>query len=476
MTTLVWFRQDLRLSDNGALSWAAARGPVVPVYIDDAGIGSDVRPLGGASRWWVHHSLTALQTALGGLVVLRGDPAQLLADLARRTGATAVAWNRCYEPYAIARDTSLKIGLTTDGLEVMSCNGALLHEPWDVETGSGGPFKVYSPFWRAAQRRPVAKTLSRPAFEVALPTGQHQGLAALGLLPKKPDWAAAWPGIWTPGEAGAKQRLEAFLASELDGYAEQRNRPDLPNVSRLSPHLHFGEISPRQIWGRVQAIVEERAGTRADGEKFLAEIGWREFATHLLYHFPTLPTRNWKPAFDAYPWDDNPAALQAWQRGLTGYPMVDAGMRELWATGYMHNRVRMIAASFLVKHLRIHWRQGEAWFWDTLVDADLANNAASWQWIAGSGADAAPYFRIFNPMEQGRRFDPDGIYVRRWCPELKRLPTAVLHAPFEAPREILAAAGVVLGTTYPHPIVGHAEARAAALAGYAAVKSAGAMP
>jgi deoxyribodipyrimidine photo-lyase len=470
MTTLVWFRQDLRLGDHPALVDAAAHGSVVPVYVLDEG--ASVRPVGGASRWWLHHSLTDLSKRLGGLVLRRGDAAQILPKLAKEVGATRVVWTRCYEPYAIARDTAIKAALTADGVEVKSFNGGLLFEPWEVKTGDGGPYKVYSPFWRACLKLPVAKPLDAPTLKNTAIGIKSDKLSAWGLLPTKPNWATSFEPEWTPGEHGARERLAHFLTSGLNGYGELRNRPDLENVSRLSPHLHWGEISPRQAWAATQMHVEATGGPRKDADKFLSEIGWREFAYHLLYHFPTLPDRNWKPAFDAYPWSDNVKQLRAWQRGLTGYPIVDAGMRELWATGYMHNRVRMIVASFLIKHLRQHWKEGEAWFWDTLLDADLANNAASWQWVAGSGADAAPYFRIFNPMEQGRKFDPDGIYVRRWCPELARLPNAVLHAPFEAPAEILSAAGVTLGKTYPLPLVDHATARGAALAGYEAVKGA----
>jgi deoxyribodipyrimidine photo-lyase len=471
MPTIVWFRQDLRITDNPALAHAARRGPIVPVYILDETEAPKGRPLGGASRWWLHHSLAALSRSLGRLVLLRGDPAVQLPRLAADVGARAVAWNRCYEPYAVRRDAALKERLGAAGLEVASFNGSLLFEPWEVTTGDGGPFKVYSPFWRACQKREVAAPTRAPRKpDILIPAGAGDRLLDWRLLPARPNWAAGFEAEWMPGEAGAAKRLDAFLAQGLSGYGELRNRPDLPNVSRLSPHLHFGEISPRQVWAAAQVAMEQ--GLRRDGEKFLSEIGWREFAYHLLFNFPTLPESNWKPAFDAYPWVSNAAHLEAWRRGRTGYPMVDAGMRELWSTGYMHNRVRMIAASFLVKHLRIDWRQGEAWFWDTLLDADLANNAASWQWVAGSGADAAPYFRIFNPVEQGRKFDPDGAYVRRWCPELARLPTAVLHAPFEADADTLAAAGVALGRSYPRPIVDHAAARAAALAGYERVKAA----
>ena len=472
MTTIVWFRQDLRLADNPALAHAASLGPIVPVYILDETSPSDGRRLGGASRWWLHHSLAALKENLGGLVLMRGDPRALLLELARKTSATGVVWNRCYEPHAIARDRQLKTDIASAGLDVQSFNGSLLHEPWEVATGGGGPYKVFTQFWNACRRQPVARPVAVPAFEIADVGGVGDDLAAWRLLPKRPNWAADWGRYWSPGEAGAAMRLDQFIKHGLAGYADLRNRPDLPNVSRLSPHVHWGEISPRLIWSRIAHAADRHERLRGDAGKFLSELGWREFAHHLLYHFPTLPTHNWKPAFDSYPWRASKSDLKAWQKGQTGYPLVDAGMRELWATGTMHNRVRMVAASFLVKHLRIDWRQGEAWFWDTLVDADLANNASGWQWVAGSGADAAPYFRIFNPMEQGRRFDPDGDYVRRWCPELARLPTPMIHAPFEAPPLILHEAGIVLGRTYPSPIVDHKSARLAALAGYAAVKNA----
>lgn len=478
MTTIVWFRQDLRLADNPALAEAFANGPVLPLYIvETPEQAADSHPMTGASHWWLHHSLKALDAdlgALGGrLVVMEGPAETALERAVAQSGATAIHWNRCYEPHAIARDKHLKTRFSADGLAVRSFNASLLHEPWDVETKTGGPFKVYSPFWRAALTRPVAAPLPRAGGRLVNPDGLGRPLDSFGLTPSKPDWAAGWLDLWQPGEAGASALIGTFLEEGLKGYGELRNRPDLPNVSRLSPHLHFGEISPRQVWAATRLYTDMHPALAKDGDKFLSEIGWREFAYHLLYHFPTLPAKNWKPAFDAYPWRESEADLKAWQRGMTGYPMVDAGMRELWATGYMHNRVRMLVASFLIKHLRLDWRHGEAWFRDTLLDADLANNSASWQWVAGSGADAAPYFRIFAPVGQGQKFDPDGAYVRRWCPELARLPNEFLHAPFEAPDRVLKAAGVVLGKTYPRPIVDHAAARAAALAGYEAVKEAG---
>ncbi|HTY92289.1 MAG TPA: deoxyribodipyrimidine photo-lyase [Steroidobacteraceae bacterium] len=473
MTALVWFRQDLRTRDNPALARAARRGSIVPVFVLDETAEPSGRPPGGAARWWLHHSLDAFARSLGGLVLRRGDPRKVLPELVRESGATAVYWNRCYDPHAIARDTALKTALDARGIEVHSLNGGLLHEPWELQTGQGGPFKVYSPFWRACLKRPVAAVLPAPRTTLApcVTRLDRERLEDWALLPARPDWAAEFSRHWTPGEAGARKGLNRFLADGLRGYAALRDRPDLTHTSRLSPHLHWGELSPRQVWSATCAQVRATPGLRIDADKFLAELGWREFAHHLLYHFPDLPHRNWKREFDAYPWQPDAARLRAWQRGRTGYPFVDAGMRELWTTGFLHNRVRMVAASFLVKHLRQDWRTGERWFWDTLLDADLANNAAGWQWVAGSGADASPYFRIFNPVSQGCRFDPDGDYVRRWCPELAGLPTEHLHAPFEAPEEVLRHAGVRLGATYPAPIVHHATAREAALRGYEAVKT-----
>ncbi len=473
MTTIVWFRQDLRLSDNPALTAAAKAGDVLPVYIIEHPHPGP-RDLGGASKWWLHHSLAALEKSLGSLLVLRGDPAKLLPKLAKSSGASGIVWNRCYEPYAIARDTELKADFLKRGLTVESYNASLLFEPWEIKNLSGEPFKVYSPFWRACLARTITPPAKTPKVQCAQTSERGLPSAEWNLLPRNPNWAAGWETLWTPGEAGALARLDAFLADDLLGYGELRNRPDLPNVSRLSPHLHFGEISPRQIWARTNMAVETQGRSAKDAAKFLSEVGWREFAYQLLFNFPALPEKNWKPAFDAYPWRTSTRDLTAWQRGRTGYPLVDAGMRELWQTGYMHNRVRMVVASFLIKHLRIDWRQGEAWFWDTLLDADLANNAASWQWVAGSGADAAPYFRIFNPIEQGRKFDPNGDYIRRWVPEIAKLSNDDLFWPHEAPPLALKAAGIALGKTYPHPIVDHAEARAAAMAGYQAVKDAGA--
>ncbi|WP_394761573.1 cryptochrome/photolyase family protein [Phenylobacterium sp.] len=465
---IVWFRRDLRLSDNPALAAAVASGrPIVPLYVLDETPG--LRAPGAASLWWLDQSLRRLAAsleALGSRLILRRGPAAAVLDgLARDTGAAKVVWNRLYDPGVTDRDTALKAALKGQGVAVTSFNGALLSEPWTVRNKSGEPFKVFTPFWRAARAgldlTPLHPTPAALIAPTAWPATER--LETWSLQPTKPDWTAGF-GIWTPGEAGARRRLEDFLATGLARYAEGRDIPAGGAVSRLSPHLHFGEISPRQVWAALDDAVEARPGLDRHAEKFRAELGWREFSHALLFYNPEMESRNFKPAYDAFPWREDPIAFTAWTKGRTGYPMVDAGMRELWATGFMHNRVRMLTASFLVKHLLLDWRLGEAWFWDTLLDADRANNAAGWQWVAGSGADAAPYFRIFSPMGQGEKFDTNGAYVRRWVPELARLPDAVVHSPWTADPRILRAAGVVLGQTYPHPIVDHGFARDRALA------------
>lgn len=471
---LLWFRQDLRLADNPALHAAMAGGrPVLPVYILEDGI----RRRGGASLWWLHHSLAALDAGLrtkygSGLLLLRGDARQLLPDLASRIGASALHWNRRYDADGIAIDSAVKALFKARGLEVESHKGSLLHEPWDIRNQSGSWFKVFTPFWRACQQAtPPDAPLPTPKKLKLVALPDSDALQDWHLLPGKPDWAGGLRDSWQPGETGAVAALAQFLDGRIKGYAINRDRPDMPATSRLSPYLHFGEISPRQIWHAAR--MSEASGRLPvnDLTKFLTELGWREFSHHLLFHFPDLPRRNFRPEFDAFPWQEDTALQRAWQHGRTGYPIVDAGLRELWQTGWMHNRVRMITASFLIKHLGQNWRQGEAWFWDTLVDADAANNAASWQWVAGSGADAAPYFRIFNPITQGERFDPDGAYIRRWLPELAALPTAWLHKPWAAPDAVLRAAKLVLGQDYPQPVVDHAKAREKALAAFASIRN-----
>jgi deoxyribodipyrimidine photo-lyase len=465
-----WFRQDLRLADNPALHRAAAAGRVLPVFVlDDANAGS--LRLGAASRWWLHHSLAALDRSLQGrLVLLRGDALDLVPALAAQVGAAAVHWNRCYEPWRIARDTKLKEKLATQGVAAVSTNGSLLWEPWDVSNAAGKPYQVFTPFYRKGCLNAGAPRLPLPRPEpltLARPPAGALPLAALELLPRL-RWDRQLEPHWNIGEEAATGRLASFLAGGLRGYREGRDFPARPHTSRLSPALHFGEVSPNQLWYGARAGAEG-----PDLDHFLNELAWREFSYALLTHHPTLPTANLQPSFDAFPWDDDETLLRAWQRGLTGIPFVDAGMRELWQTGWMHNRVRMVTGSFLVKNLLLHWQHGEAWFRDCLVDADLAANSASWQWVAGCGADAAPYFRIFNPVLQGRRFDPDGAYTRRFVPELAGLPDRWLFAPWEAPAAVLQAAGVELGKDYPRPVVDLAASRQRALAAYAESRGGG---
>jgi deoxyribodipyrimidine photo-lyase len=475
--TVVWFRQDLRLQDNPALSAALQRGrPVLPVFILDE-VGEGEWPAGGAARWWLHHSLAALDASLRArgsrLVLARGESGAVLRELIRESGADAVYWNRRYEPAVMARDRELKAALAAEGVEAKSFNAALLFEPHTVRNKTGGPFQVFTPFWRHCQTLAVELPVKLPAGNLPggefLPRGKN--LAELGLLPAM-RWDAGLAAAWTPGEAAAMKRLRKFLAQSVEAYAARRDRPELDGTSALSPHLHFGEIGPRQIWAAVRALSKDSGVFPASrgAQVFLSEVGWREFAHHLLYHFPRTPAAPLREEFVRFPWRKDAGHLRAWQRGRTGYPIVDAGMRQLWQTGWMHNRVRMIVASFLVKHLRLSWQEGAAWFWDTLVDADLANNTLGWQWTAGCGADAAPYFRIFNPMLQGVKFDPEGAYVRRWLPELARVPADYIHRPWEAPGDVLARAGVMLGRDYPQPIVDHGEARAAALAALQEIK------
>lgn len=437
---LVWLRDDLRLADNPALSAAAATdSPVLVVYVLDE-VSPGRRPLGGASRWWLHHSLAALAERLDGRLVLRRGAAEdVIPRLAADVDAAHVFWNRRYSS-ARELDARIKARLRDDGRDVHSFAANLLVEPWTIATGSGGPYRVFTPFWRAVLDREMRPPLPEPGLDLDTTDVPSDRLEEWELLPTRPDWAQGLRDEWTPGEAGAHDRLSRFVSTGLALY-HRRDEPAVPATSRLSPHLRFGEVSPVQVWHAV-------AGRGANAPKFLSELGWREFGWHILYHWPDLATVNFRREFDAFGWErPDPATLAAWQQGRTGIPLVDAGMRELWHTGYLHNRVRMIVASLLTKNLLIDWRVGEEWFWDTLVDADEANNPASWQWVAGSGADAAPYFRVFNPLLQAAKFDPDEEYVRRWVPEL--------------------------GTDrYPPPIVDLAESRRDALEAYEAVKAA----
>ncbi|WP_163142832.1 deoxyribodipyrimidine photo-lyase [Arhodomonas sp. KWT] len=469
---IVWFRRDLRLADNPALSAAAEAGPVCPVYIHDPDADGDWRP-GAASRWWRHHALASLDESLRGhglrLVIRRGPALETLRALVRETGASAVHWNRLYDPAPVARDRTVKQALQADGIAVHSHKAALLHEPWTVKTGQGSDYRAFTPFWRAA-RRGGEPDAPLPVPELAAPTTLPTGepLTTLGLLPRI-RWDGGLAGRWRPGEAGARERLAHFTRHALGDYGRARDYPGEPGTSGLSPHLHHGGISPRQIWSAVRNADD---GHGEAAEAFLAEIGWREFAHHVLFHHPDLPDAPLNPRFAAFPWRADPGdrLLRAWQAGRTGFPIVDAGMHELWATGWMHNRVRMIAGSLLVKNLRLPWQAGERWFWDTLVDADLASNSLGWQWVAGSGADAAPYFRIFNPVRQGERFDPEGDYVARWLPALAALPPRHRHAPWAAPEGVLRDAGVRLGRDYPRPVVDLKASREEALAAFERIK------
>ena len=480
---IIWLRRDLRLQDNPAVFQAVKTGAqVLPVYIYDEH--APFAP-GAAARWWLHHSLKALSAdlkALGApLILRRGDEAQTLHALAKQTGARAVFWNRRYAPAEIAIDKQIMARLKDEGVEVSSFNGTLLREPWELKTGAGAFYKVFTPFWRALQAAgPARDDIYKAPAAIQSPRKKPASdrLNAWGLTPSKPNWAREFSDVWTPGETGAQQRLNAFLDRGAFDYAENRNRPDIEATSRLSPHLAFGEIGPLQIWRAAFSRMEEATlknhENAIDSEqalKFLSEVAWREFSYGLLYHYEGLRDAPLRPAFEAFPWREDARALHAWQQGQTGYPIVDAGMRELWRTGWMHNRVRMIVASFLIKHLLIPWQEGEKWFWDTLVDADPANNPASWQWTAGCGADAAPYFRIFNPITQGEKFDPQGVYTTRYVPEIADLTQKYRQRPWEAPAPILKQAGLQLGADYPEPLVDHSAARKRALAAFEMTKT-----
>jgi deoxyribodipyrimidine photo-lyase len=468
---IVWFRNDLRLADNPALRAALETGlPVLPVYVHDPE--GEGRARGGAaSNAWRARSLAALDADLRArgtrLRHFAGHALPVLSALAAATDAEAVFWNRRYEPDVEARDARVKRGLREQGLQAESCNGALLFEPWELKTGKGGPYRVYTPFWRAARGRWSLAAPWSPPERIGEVADAPDGLSReqLGLEPRTP-WDGAFWDAWSPGEAGAQAALEAFVEGALHDYAAGRDRPDRIGTSRLSPHLHFGEIAP---W-RVAAAVEAHRGSVPDAhlDTYLRQIVWREFAAHLLHHFPHTVEHNLDTKFDAFPWARaERSRLERWRHGRTGVPIVDAGMRELWATGWMHNRVRMIVASWLCKHMRMHWSHGMEWFGETLLDADLANNVMGWQWVAGTGADAAPYFRIFNPVSQAEKFDPRGDYIARWVPELAALPAALRHAPWRDPAMLRRAS-----RDYPdRPMVDLQAGREGALDAYRAMRA-----
>ena len=466
-TAIVWFRRDLRLADNPALESALARHEhILPVYIHAPDEEAPWSP-GAASDWWLHHALADLSRQLEGrLLIRRGPTLETLRDLTKRGGAEAVYWNRLYEPSVISRDTQIKQALRSDGTRADSSDAALLFEPWAVNNRQGQPFRVFTPFWKHVLNEGLpAATAQGPAIQgrlLAAPGGKGESLEDLALLPDR-EWDVGIASAWEPTRAAATARLEEFLAAGLARYPDGRDRPADDWVSRLSPYLHFGQLGPREI---VAATPNGVPGA----QHFLREIGWREFAHHLLYHFPHTTDEPMDPRFAHFPWRDAREELRAWQRGETGIPLVDAGMRQLWQTGWMHNRVRMVVASFLTKNLLLPWREGARWFWDTLVDADLASNSLGWQWTAGCGADAAPYFRVFNPVLQGQKFDKAGRYVRRWLPELQRLPDKWIHQPWAAPSDVLSAAGVRLGRDYPEPLVDLKASRLRALDAWGRIK------
>ena len=470
-TAIHWFRQDLRLSDNPALDSAAQYETLIPIYILDE-VNSGEFKMGAASKWWLHQSLTKLNESLDGkLLVYQGNPHEILNKLIEEQEVSYVTWNRCYEPWRIDRDKEIKRNFEDKNVAVESYSASLLWEPWTISKDDGTPYRVFTPFYKKGclnseePRLPAGKVDLSNLYSEDLSSGS---ITDLNLLPTI-KWYKSFEEEWNPGEIGAEQNLNSFLDSGLLNYKEGRNFPSQEFVSRLSPHLHFGEISPNEVWYRAKT-KEGISGIEKSLAHFHSELGWREFSYYLLYHFPDLPNKNFQEKFDIFPWQENEEFLALWQKGNTGYPIVDAGMRELWQTGYMHNRLRMIVGSFLVKNLLIDWRFGERWFWDCLVDADLASNSASWQWVAGSGADAAPYFRIFNPITQGLKFDPEGEYTKKYVPELRNLPNKYLFSPWEAPENILADAGIELGKNYPKPIVDLKLSRETALEAFATTK------
>lgn len=461
-----WFRQDLRLSDNPAFVAASDAGNVLPIYILDEINSKELAP-GKASRIWLHHSLNSLKKSLSGhLSIYKEDPLKILINLCSKHKITDVFWNRCYEPWRIERDKEIKKSLMENGINVHTFNGSLLWEPWDILKSDGTPYKVFTPFYRKGclQSQPPREPLDTPEKPMTYNDGESLAVSDLSLIEDQ-DHNHKLLQEWNIGENGAHERLSNFLEHGIENYKKGRDFPAEPYVSGLSPHIHIGEISPNQIWHAIKSI-----GDDAETDHFCSELGWREFSYSQLYFNPSLPVANLQKKFDAFPWHENKQNLKAWQQGMTGVPMVDAGMRQLLQTGYMHNRVRMIVGSFLVKNLLLHWHHGERWFWDHLVDADLASNSASWQWVAGCGADAAPYFRIFNPVTQGNKFDPEGKYIKKYIPELANLPIKYLFAPWEEPADILEESGVKLGDTYPHPVVDLKESRQTALDAFASLK------
>ncbi|KXV12828.1 cryptochrome/photolyase family protein [Gluconobacter oxydans] len=464
---IVWFRDDLRMADHPALHEAAASGrPLICLYILDD-VTPALHPLGAAARWWLHGALADLRRNLekqgGTLLTLSGSAEKLLPQLAKQTDAASVHWHHRLHERERAQDNRIRRTLEEQECEVHAQWGTVLVDPDTVQTKQGGFYKVCGSFWKALQTHAVPEPLEAPSrlsFH-AIPASvlSDARLNEDSLCPQAPDWAAGFRKTWEPGEAEGQEHLEDFLKNSVAGYPRGRDRVAEEGTSRLSPYLASGAVSPRQVWAALQ-----KHGAHTDGPRiFLSELGWREFARYTLYHLPKLPFENLSPKFSGMHWRRSAADLKAWQRGQTGVPIVDAGMRQLWQTGWMHNRARMIVGSFLTKHLLIDWKEGDAWFRDTLVDADFANNAMNWQWVAGTGIEATPFFRIFNPTRQAEKFDPNGDYIRQWVPELRRLSGKALFEPWAAKDEELEKAGVRLGKSYPRPIVDLKEGRDRAL-------------
>lgn len=468
--TIFWFRQDLRIFDNPGLYQAVKNGSVMAIYILDEENAKDFK-MGEASRYWLHHSLSALNKSLDDkLNFYCGKPSQVISKLIEDYQINAVYWNRCYEPWRIKEDSELKTFLKSKDIDCQSFNSLLLWEPWEVAKIDKTPYKVFTPFYKKGclQANEPREPLPRPEKLALIKDLNSSNIEKLELLPTS-EYYSSMENYWQIGEDNAQEILKNYLEDRVDNYKEGRNFPSQNHTSALSPYLHFGEISVNQVWYSVQYKKMLNPSLENSLDCFLSELGWREFSYYTLYHFPDLPTENLQKKFDQFPWQSNNELLQAWQTGQTGYPIVDAGMRELRQTGYMHNRLRMIVGSFLTKNLLLDWRLGAAWFWDCLFDADLASNSAGWQWVAGTGVDSAPYFRIFNPIIQGEKFDEEGTYTKRFIPELALLPAKYLFKPWEAPALILKAAGIVLGENYPKPIVDFAFSRERALAAFSSL-------
>lgn len=466
MKSLVWFRYDLRLHDNPALTHAINESDrIIPLYIYDVNNQYQWMP-GRAQQWWLSQSLSSLQKDLksknGSLIIKSGDPLKILLNIVKEQGVKKIFWNKLYEPVLIQRDRAIKKELEKQAVEVIESEGYLLTNPEKIQNKTGGQYKVYTPYWNECRRVIKTKPVLIAPKEILVADLESEKIKTVNDV----DYSA----YWEPGEQGAEKKLSEFLSDGLNDYSSSRDIPSLLGTSNLSPHLHFGEISPMQVWSSLEGYSATHRVNQKSVDTFLSQIGWREFSYYLLFHFPSLPEKNLRSEFDRFAWENDKSLLKKWQEGQTGFPIIDAGMRELLITGTMHNRVRMLSASFLIKDLLIHWTEGEAWFWDHLMDADLANNAASWQWVAGSGTDAAPYFRIFNPILQAKKFDPYGEYIKKWIPELKNLPAQYIADPSSAPEDVLLQANVILGKTYPKRIIDHDVARKRALDNYKLIR------